>query len=326
MKKIYKSYTTIIGSIMLLLIAITIVVGLCLKPKTEPLQGEVYMVDYRVSTKVPSRVKRIFVHEGQRVHKGDTLAILESPELDAMLSGAYSSQKAQEARQDLVDNGSRKEQIAHQKQLVNRARAARQLAETTYRRIKSLWSEGVVSKQRHDEAEAAYQAAVATEEAAVQTYNMIRDGAREEEKRAAEAMTKSSRSHVDEVQALKHETVCLASEDGIVTEIFPEIGELVSTGAPIMNIDTEDIKFTFFLKEDQLPGVALGEKVRIYVPAVDSTIVCRVSLLKNLGNFAAWKATRMLGQYDLKVFEVQAKPLTKTSGIRKEMSALLLKN
>ncbi|MGI6222975.1 MAG: HlyD family secretion protein [Prevotella sp.] len=326
MRKIYKTRTIIIGSVMLLLIAIASIVGLCLKPKAEPLQGEADLEDYRVSTKVPSRVVKFYVQEGQRVKKGDTLAILESPELDATLSEATSSYEAQQARQDLVDNGSRKEQIARQRQIVRQARSTRQLAEATYRRIKALFEEGVVAKQRFDEAEASYNAAVAAEKAAIETYNMTRDGAREEEKRAAKALTQRSQSNINRVKALKHETVCIAAEDGIVTEIFPEVGEFISTGAPIMNVDTKNVKFTFFLKEDQLPGVELGQKVKIYVPAIDKTFDCRVSLLKNLGNFAAWKATRMMGQYDLKVFEVEARPLADATGVRKEMSALLIRD
>ena len=326
MRKIYKSRTIIIALVMLLLLAVAILVGLCLKPKPEPLQGEADMEDYRVSTKVPSRVVRFYVHEGQRVHKGDTLAILESPELDATLSGAVSSFEAQRAREDLVDNGSRKEQIARQAQVVNQTRSTRELAEATYRRFKALFEQGVVAQQRYDEAKSAYDAAVAAEKAAIENYNMTRDGAREEERRAAKAVTAKSRSDIKRVEALKHETVCIASADGIVTEIMPEVGELVGTGAPIMNIDTDEVKFIFFLRENELPGVALGQRVKIYVPAVDRTLDCRVSKLKNLGNFAAWKATRMMGQYDLKVFEVQAKPLAKSTGIRKEMSALLIKD
>jgi HlyD family secretion protein len=325
MRKVFKSRTVIIGSLMLLIVLIVIVVGLAKKQEPTPLQGQVEVTDYRVSSKVITRVVKFLVTEGQHVHRGDTLVVLRSPELDASMRIQQAAYDAQRARQDLIDEGSRSERIRESEEQVRQAQAHLDLAEATYKRVENLYREDVASQQRRDEAWAAYQAARARLKTAQANREMVTVGARKQERQAAAALTRRDEGQIEQVQALLNETVLTASEDGVVTEIFPEVGEMVGLGAPIMNIDTDDWWFTFFVKEDQLPGVELGKEVDVYVPGVDKTVRSRVSLVKNLGDFAAWKATRALGEYDLKVFEVQARPLSKVEGIRKEMSAVLKK-
>ena len=106
---IRQSKVLLTGTVLLLVVLVAILIGPLLKPHEETIQGQVETTDYRVSTKVPSRVVRILVKEGDIVHKGDTVAILSSPELDATEQGAIASMEASEAMKDLTDNGSRRE-------------------------------------------------------------------------------------------------------------------------------------------------------------------------------------------------------------------------
>jgi HlyD family secretion protein len=100
-------------------------------------------------------------------------------------------------------------------------------------------------------------------------------------------------------------TVLLATTDGTVTEIFPKEGELVGTGAPIMNIAKDnDIRFIFMVREDYLPGMTLDTEVNCYVPALDRDLKVRITSMNVMGSYATWKATKALDQYDLKTFEV----------------------
>lgn len=322
---IARSHVLIVGSLLLLAIIITIVAGLCLKPHQPTIQGQVETTDYRVSTKVPSRVEKLLVKEGDEVHKGDTLAILSSPELNATESGAIAGKDAEQALQQMTEEGSRKEAIASAFDAWQQAQAHEEIARKTWQRLNNLCREGVMSQQKGDEAKAAYDAASAATRAAHQQYLLVRDGARKQEKEAMAYRVKQGEAQIQKVKSLLKETVLTATKSGHVTEVFLEEGELAGLGAPIMNIDTDEYWFTFNVTEDMLPGIELGKKVNIYVPSTGQTIKARVSRINNVGNFAAWKATRALDDIDLKVFEVRAKPIGPLKKALEGASAILKK-
>ena len=92
---------------------------------------------------------------------------------------------------------------------------------------------------------------------------------------------------ISEVSSYVDETVLVASADGVVTEIFPEQGELVGSGAPIMNVaKLDDVWFTFNVREDMLPGLSVGQQVSVYVPAYDKDVTVKVTRIKEVGSFA----------------------------------------
>jgi HlyD family secretion protein len=194
--------------------------------------------------------------------------------------------------------------------LWKKAQAGLEVAEKTYTRVARLFDEGVVPAQKRDEAEAQLKAMQATEKAARSQYEMAREGARREDKAAAAAQVARAQGAISEVKGYMKETVLMATADGTVTEIFPEVGELVGQGAPIMNIaKDDDIRFIFNVREDYLPGLTLDTEVNVYLPALDRELKVRVASINVMGSYATWKATKALDQYDLKTFEVTAYPV-----------------
>lgn len=316
----------IFAAAIILGMVVVVVVGLCLPDRAETIQGEVETTDYRVSSKVPGRVLEIRVQEGDMVHKGDTLVILEAPDVAAKLDQASALAEAAEALDEKSRNGAQKEQIAGAYEMWQKAKAGLEVAEKSYNRVSNLFSKGVISEQKRDEAKAQYEAMVATEKAAKSQYEMAKNGARKEDKKAANAKVKQAHGAVSEVNSYIHETVLLAMADGEVTEIFPELGELVGSGAPIMNVAmTGNVFLTFNVREDYLPGLTVGTEADAYLPAFDKTIKVRISRVKNVGNFAVWKATKATDGYDLKMFEVRAIPVegTDLKDVRSGMTAVL---
>lgn len=300
----------IFAAVILAFAAIVIIVGLCLPDKAEIIQGSVETTDYRVSSKVPARVLEIRVQEGDRVHRGDTLVILEAPDVQAKLSQASALESAAQALSDKANAGAQKEQIAGAYEMWQKAKAGLEVAEKSYQRVKNLYDKGVVSAQKHDEVKAQYDAMVATEKAAKAQYEMAKNGARREDKAAAAAKVRQAQGAVSEVTSYINETVLVAMADGEVTEIFPELGELVGSGAPIMNVAmTGQCYCLFNVREDMLPEIKVGDEVEAFVPAFDQKIKLRVSRVKNVGNFAVWKATKASEGYDLKMFEVKMVPV-----------------
>ncbi len=315
------------ATIMLAAIVTVVIIGLSLPECEEYIQGQVEASDYRVSCKVPSRVSQLRVVEGDRVRKGDTLAVMEAPDMAARLAQAEAARSAAEAVELKARNGSRQEQVQAAYEVWRQAVAGLQVAEKTFRRIERLHGEGVVAAQKFDEAQAKYEASAATERAAKAQYDMAANGARHEDKLAAEAQVTRARGAIAEVNSYLDETILIASADGIVTEIFPEVGELVGTGAPIMNIARmDDVWFTFNIREDLLPGITVGKEQAAYLPALDITVPVRITRMKDVGSFAVWKATKALDRFDLKTFEVRARPVQPFEGLHPNMSVILRKS
>lgn len=325
-----KNFTIILAAALTLvgIIVITIVVGLSLPKHPDIIQGQAETTDYRLSSKVPARVCEIRVQEGDHVRRGDTLVILEAPDIRAKLSQAEAAYAAAQAQEQKAQNGTRQEQVQQAYEMWQKVRAAMEVAEKTYHRINRLFENGVMAEQKRDEAQAQYEAMVATERAARSQYDMAVNGTRIEDKAAAGAQVRRAQGAVSEVNSYMDETVLLATADGIVTEIFPEPGELVGTGAPIMNVScTDDVWFTFNIREDLLPGLTVGTETEVYLPAFDKRIPVRITKMKDVGTFAVWKATKALDGFDLKTFEVKARPLNMEGleNVRGGMSVIMEK-
>lgn len=290
----------------------------------EIIQGEIEVSEYRVSSKLPGRILEIRVKEGDYVRKGDTLAVLEVPEVEAQRRAAEATGDAAAAMSEMADNGARKEQVQAAYQLYQQAQAAADITKKTYDRVQRLFEEGVMSAQKRDEAFAAHKAAEAQVMAAKSQYDMARSGARAEERKAAAKQAQAAKSAVEVVQSLLRETVQVSQVDGEVSDIFPKVGELVGTGSPIMSIAMmDDMWGTFNIREDQLDGITVGSTITAFLPAFKKDIKLMVFHIKDEGSYAVWKATKASGQYDLKTFEVKARPIEKFDGLRPGMSLIV---
>ena len=308
--------------------AVVIIVALigffALGRDSELIQGQVEASEYRVSSKVPGRILEIRVKEGDYVKVGDTLAILDAPEVRAKMEQAQSAENAAAALELKAQNGARQEQIQGAYQLWQQAKAGLEISEKSYQRIQRLFNEGVVSAQKRDEVYANYKAMEAQCKAAESQYQMAVNGARREDKMAAAAQVGRARGAVQEVNSYIHETVQVAQMEGEVSDIYPKVGELVGTGSPIMTISMmQDMWGTFNVREDQLKGLEVGKTFKAFVPAFTKEIEMKVYYMKDQGSYAVWKATKANGQYDLKTFEVKARPTEKFEGLRPGMSLII---
>ncbi len=290
----------------------------------EIVQGEIEVSEYRVSSKLPGRVLELRVKEGDYVRVGDTLAILEVPEVNAQKEVAVATQQAASAMSDMADNGARKEQIQGAYQVWQQAIAARDITKKSYERVQNLFDQGVMSAQKRDEAFAAFKAAEAQVMAAKSQYDMAKHGAREEERRAAAKQVQAAQGAVNVVQSLLRETVQVSKVEGEISNVYPKEGELIGTGSPIMSISImNDMWGTFNVREDQLKGLKVGDTFTAFSPAFNKEIKLKVFYIKDQGSYAVWKATKTNGQYDLKTFEVKARPTTRFEGLRPGMSLIV---
>ena len=322
-----KGKVNLIPAILILLTVIVLVVLASLyafRHEDETLEGQADVTEYRVSSKVPGRIKKFYVEEGQYVHAGDTLAVLEAPEVTAKLEQAQAVENAAAAQSQKADNGARKEQIQGAYDMWQKAKVGVTIAEKSWARVKRLADEGVLPAQKLDEVTAQRDAAIATEKAAKSQYDMAVNGARIEDKEAARALVNQARGAIKEVSSYIKETYLLASADGEITEMFPSVGELVGTGAPVMNVALmNDMWMTFNVREDNLKLFRMNQTVKVNIPALNKEVEAKVFYMKNLGSYATWKATKSTGQFDMKTFEVKVRPTKKVEDLRPGMSVLL---
>lgn len=290
----------------------------------EIIQGEMDADEYRVSSKLPGRIVKILVKEGDYVHVGDTLAILESPEVDAQQKVAEATAGASSALSDLTSAPTRHETVESAYQVYQQAIATAEIAQKTYARTEKLFNEGVTTAQRRDEAKASYDAAQAAVKMTKSQWELAKNGAREEEKRAARKQAEAAKSAVNVVSSLIKENVQIATQEGIVTDIYPKVGELVGMGSPIMTVELiGDMWGTFNVREDQLKGKKVGDTFKAFIPAFNKDVDMKIYNIKDEGTYAVWKATKTTGQYDLKTFEVKARPIQKIDGLRPGMSLIV---
>lgn len=313
----------------LIFAAIIIAVGLYgfffLNQEDNIIQGEADVTEVRISSKVPGRIARYLVDEGSYVKKGDTLAILSIPDIDAKLAQANAAEQGAAAQNQKAIKGARVEQIQGAFEMWQKAKVGTDIAQKSYNRVQNLYDKGVVTAQKRDEAEAQYNAAVATEKAAKSQYDMAVNGAEREDKEAALAMLERAKGAVAEVSSYINESYLISPIDGKITEKFPNEGELVGTGAPIMNVAKLDDKWgSFNIREDRLKDYKdIGKTFKAYVPALEQEVEMTVYYVKDLGSYAAWKATKITGQYDRKTFEVKARFNDKSIDVLPGMSLII---
>ena len=322
----HKNILLTVAAFTVVVVIIAVIGTLVFKSEPENIQGYVEVSEYRVSSKVPGRVLELRVKEGDYVNVGDTLAIIDAPDVKAKLAQAESAESAASAMDQMANNGARREQINGAYALLQQAKAGLEIAQKSYNRVQRLYDEGVMSAQKRDEAFANYKAIEAQVKAAQSQYDMAVNGARREEKMAAAAQVNRAKGAVQEVNSYISETMQTAQKAGEVSDVYPKEGELIGTGSPIMSVSLlDDMWGTFNVREDQLDGMRIGSVITAYAPAFKKDIKMKVYYIKDQGSYATWKATKANGQYDLKTFEVKARPVTKVEGLRPGMSLVLKK-
>ncbi|MBO4755264.1 MAG: efflux RND transporter periplasmic adaptor subunit [Bacteroidales bacterium] len=325
-----KNYNLLIGVIALVavILIVSIVGYIVSRPKETIIQGEAEATEYRVSGKVPGRIEAFRGEEGQQVRKGDTLVVIDSPEIRSKIAEASAARAAALAQKEKAYNGARQEQITGAYEMWQKALVGEEVMRKSYERMVKLHDEKVVSDQKFDEVKAQYDAASATARAAKSQYDMAVKGARQEDKDAAVALVERANAAVDLVNSYKEEIVLTSPADGIISARYPKVGELVGQGSPIMTIqDLDDVWFTFNIREDRLEGMQSGDKLQLTIPALNNASVsATVYYIAVRESYATWRATKEIGEFDTRTFEVRARPDAPVKGLRPGMSVILQKS
>ena len=290
-------------------------------PAPVPLQGMVDARTISVSAKVPGRLSELKVREGDLLKAGDTVAVIAIPEIEAKLAQVKAQERAAQAKEDLANTGARIQEKEAARADWERAKAALALASKTYERVDALYKEGLIAAQRHDEATAQLAAARKVTEAAAAKLSAVDEGARVEDKAAAKALVDQARGGVSEVSSLASESIVRTPAAGEVTRIVMEEGEVAPAGFPLVLVTDQWVVFN--IREDELPGIETGTVLKGFLPAVGRTVELKVNWINPRGEYAVWRATRQSTGYDLRTFEVRARPLEDIPAMRPGMTVII---
>ncbi len=310
-------------AVVVVAVAVIAVIGFVFMNRpADIIEGQVEGTSVRISGKMPGRVMEFFVEEGDTVHAGDTLVHIHSSIVDAQLTQAEAMQEVAEAQNRKVDAGTRQQIIQAAYELVQQANAAVSISEKTYRRMENLYTQGVISEQKRDEAKAAYDAAVAAKGVAESQYSLAKAGAQKEDKASTAAMVSAAGGNVAQVEAVLEDSYLTAPFDGTIDQIYPNEGELVMLGAPIMSLLRTDKRWiTFNVREELLADLPMGKKIKVMVPALGKKeIEAEIYYIRDMGSYATWHSTKASGSWDSRTFEIKARPTEKVDGLRPGMS------
>ncbi|TKB09896.1 HlyD family secretion protein [Desulforhopalus sp. IMCC35007] len=300
---------------------------LAYQPKPLRMQGQIEAQQYNISSKIPGRINEVLVRKGDVVDKGQLIFTILSPEIDAKLAQAQAGQDAAEALAEEVYTGTRTEQIEAARDKWQQAKAAAELMEKTFQRIENLYNAGVVAEQKRDEAETKLKGARFAENGALQMYKMAQEGAREETKKAVTGKARMAAGAVAEVEVYAADTKIESWHSGEVTQILLQSGELAPQGFPVVTIiDMSDAWAVFHVREDRLMDFNKGSEFSAEIPALgDASYRFRVDHIAAMGDFATWRATDSDKGFDMRTFEVEARPVESIEGLRAGMSVIIKK-
>lgn len=322
-KKENRRLMLAMGGVVFAVAVLAIIGFLFINKPAEILQGQAEATSVRVSGKLPGRIMEFYVTEGQMVHKGDTLVHIHSSLAEAKMEQARSMEDAASALNKKVDSGTRPQIVQSALEVWKQAQAAEEIAAKTNKRMEALYADGVISAQKRDEAQAAYQAATAASAAARSQYELAKIGPQSEDRTQSAAMVGVARGGVAEVQAVLEDQYLTAPCDGQIDVIFPHVGELVSLGAPIMNVLRIDDKWvTFNIREDRLKNFTMDKVFKVYIPALDKEAKVKIYYVRDMGAYATWHATKTTGDWDSKTFEVKARPEEQLTDLRPGMTVI----
>ena len=323
-KRATRSLLTVM-CIVVAVVAIVAIIGFVFMNKpAEYIEGQAEGKTVRISGKLPGRVVELYAHEGDTVHAGDTLVHIHSSIAEAQLTQATAMETVARAQDRKVDAGTRSQIIQAASDLVAQANAAVTITRKTYERLERLFKEGVISEQKRDEAKAAYDAAVAQKSAADSQLSLARAGAQSEDKESAAAMVTAAGGNVSQVEALLEDSYLVAPYDGTIDEVYPEVGELVALGAPIMSLLRNDDRYiTFNVREELLNDLHMGQEITVMVPALgQKDIKVKIYYIRDMGTYATWHSTKSTGSYDSRTFQIKARPVEHVEGLRPGMSVI----
>lgn len=327
MKNIIKNY----WALLIPILAVIIALFFFLKGSPNDDDQLIGMVDASsvdVAAEFPGRLDSVLVSQGDTVKAGQLLAILRSNEINAVKAQALAAIDAAKGQQELLAQGARPELIEATSKLYQISEEQYNLFNTTYQRMERLYNADVISGQEKDVFYFRYQAAKKEMETAQLNLKMLKNGARPELKKMADAVVRQAEQAYELTKSLGDNTRVHAPADGVISSLVTHQGEIVSIGYPMMTIEKKNsVLLRFNIRQDRAKGLKSGDLAKVTVPGCEpETFSVKVSAISPTLEFANWVPSKDKGQFELRTFTIEFKPEKPNDikGLRSGMTASLI--
>ena len=316
--------------IFILLIPVFIVLSgililIFLKPKEN--ENRVFVglfetTEIRVASEIPGRIDAIYVKLGDQVSKGQLLATIESDVLDAKIQQAEGMFDAAKSVNEKANTGARSQEVNAAEDSYKMAQSQYSFAAKSYKRLEAMSIDSLISPQQLDEITFKRDAAFDQMNAAKYIFEMAKEGARVEDKKAAKGQMNAAGGMVNEAKAYYKELEIYAPVSGEVSSKLAEESEVMPAGYPLFTIQKlEEIYAVIHIREDFLKDFSMGSQISGKLPAFNNdSHKFKVTYIAPMADFADWIPTADKGRLDMKTFEIHLTPSEKIEGLRPGMS------
>ncbi|MFA4828464.1 MAG: efflux RND transporter periplasmic adaptor subunit [Thermodesulfovibrionales bacterium] len=230
------------------------------------LSGNVEVTDINLGFKTSGRIVELLVEEGQKVNKGERLALLDNAELESIAEQNKAYLNETLAKLEELKAGSRPQELEQAKATVANAEAELIKAKNDLERYNALYKDELIAAQQMDNAKKAYDVALSQHKKDIETLSLVKEGPRKEDIKAAASRVEQARAALKATEEKLKDTVLYAPISGVVLKKNVEPGETVSAGLPVYTIgDLANPWIKIYVKEDRLGLVKLGQKAEVKV-------------------------------------------------------------
>ncbi|MEO8774035.1 MAG: biotin/lipoyl-binding protein, partial [Gelidibacter sp.] len=286
----------------------------CKNEEITPNRGKVKFETISVSSKIGGRIEKIYVEEGQSVKKGDTLALMNVPEVNAKMMQAEGAIMAAQGQLNLAFSGATAEQFGQIEGQLNSGQAQLEFAQESYNRLQNMFQDSLVSQQQFDEVKMKLNMAKAQVKALEAKRDEIKKGARSEQLAQAQGQLDRALGAKEEVISASDEQYLIAPADMSVETISLEEGELLTPGYTLFNgYKTNSIYFRFTIPESKIYGYEVGNELTLVNPYTKEETKAKIVAIKQLAQYADITSTSPLYELSESIYELKVVPTSDVS-------------
>ena len=259
--------------------------------------------------KVTGRILKIYVAEGQTVKKGDTLALLDVPEVSAKIAQAQGAVNAATAQEQMARNGATADQMRQLQAKYKGLKEQYEFARKSYTRATNMFNDSLMSPQAYDEVYAKYQGARAQYDAVVAELDDVKKGTRIEKVNMAAGQASQAKGALQEANVAYSERFIIATNDAEIETISLNPGELATAGFALFNgYIPGSTFFRFTVPESQIAKYKKGQDVKLQVIYNKEEVDGTIAYIKQLTRYA--DITTAYPDYQLQdaVYEIKVQP------------------
>ena len=288
-------------------------------------RGKVKFETISVSSKLAGRVSKIYVEEGQTVKKGDTLALLDIPEVNAKIIQADGAVTAAKGQLNMAFNGATVEQLNQINSQIDAGKAQLNFAQESYNRLQVMYKDSLVSLQQFDEVKMKRDMAKAQVAALEAKRNEVSKSARTEQIDQAKGQLNRAIGAKEEVLTAANEQFVIAPADMSIETISLEEGELLTPGYALFNGYKKDsVYFRFTVPESKVYDFEVGKPLTLINPFTKEEINTKIVVIKQLAQYADITSTAPLYELSESIYELKAIPNSDISKQKFYINATIL--